>query len=167
MTDELRAAIRKADLYDRKPDDGEVAAMIESLGCPQSIALMEAVVKYYKERLNVLLTRTIPDELAFAGLSEIVTDGGARISIEKFYAMQYQLPEDATDDERDAAKERFYAWMAGSDYAGLVGERTVYGIHPSTLKKWTRDVMENPELPKPPADIATISTYKRAKIKRA
>ena len=165
MTETLKRALREAAVYDRQADDAEVAATIEAMGCPQSIDLFEKMLKYYKARLNDILSRTIPDELHAAGVSKIELETGETVSIDRYYSLSYASGPGASDDEKEENKEAFYAWLKGNGYGDIVKTRETYGVHPSTLKKWAREVIEN-SLASPPESIATVNVFERATIKK-
>ena len=159
--------VREVALYERVPAGEEVDALIRDLGPHASVNLLKAALAVYEMKRITVLETALPLALGAAGLSQVTLEDGTSVSMEAFYSMQFGPPL-ATDEERDTAKDKFYAWLSDParprGFAGIVKERVTYGVHPQTLKAWTRRVVEE-GLERPPESIATITAYKRAKIK--
>lgn len=163
--------------YIEDKDIGLVNGIVGYLGATFPIAVLEEAVKRYRDKLKDIENRLLPDLLLELGLGKVVTSDGLEIGIKTEYNVSIADPNalaswmefhdgghlwktnlkfekgENIDAVREAAKE-----------LGISYEETAE-IHPQTLKKYVRELLEGGGDAIPEA-AARVSTFTHATIKR-
>jgi hypothetical protein len=119
----------------------------------REIEFNEKLIKDQKKELAELTDITIPAIMAEMGMSSGTTPSG--ISVELAQIVYANISE--------ARSAEAYSWLEANGHGGMIKTVTKTSVHPSTLRAWAREMLENGE--DVPLELFGIYQAKTTKIK--